>query len=479
MESPSSFNTANNRSRSSSEAEADAIHVAQYETYDRYMSDEVPTTAPVSGPTPGMSRQTPSHSHYDSATATPTINYHDVASPTSPSSMYSDYGRMTPAAESYHDSDVGDTGRVTGDTGSVSSGVGLGFAGIPRSGLPFNYESEVRSYGGDESDHENGADDTSNVTHDTSGVSHDISHVTHDTRNVTHDTHDTHDTGAASASPVPGAFPDIDSEEYTVGANAHKAKETGDMHRVTRDTGNVSRDTGNVSRDMGSVSRDIERVTHNTTGVTHDSEPATHTYNTTSPIAESQSFGHYSPATHDSDVDHLEPPSPAAVPPVGDRDGASYGDDSASYGDGSGSGAGASYGASYGTLADAPAPASALADARAPARVSRFSFSDRSPSKPDVSGHYRSHSQTGTSPNKSATRKLHKSKVSQTSIESFSLPKGDESREITPDMDKKLGEYNGRTGSVAFGANEGRVQQRQYKVLFFFFFSFSFSVHQL
>lgn len=90
---------------------------------------------------------------------------------------------------------------------------------------------------------------------------------------------------------------------------------------------------------------------------------------------------------------------------------------------------------SYGALADARAP-----DSPSQSRVSRFSFSDRSPSKSDVTGHYRSHSQTGSSPNKAATRKLHKSKVSQTSIESFSLPKGDESREISPETDKKLGE---------------------------------------
>lgn len=439
MNSPSSFNTANNRSRSSSEAEAD-IHVAQYQTYDRYTSDVVPTTESMSGVTETMS----SH-HYDSATATPTIHTLDVASPTSPSSMYSDYGRMTPAAESFHDSDGGDyRGGVTGD----NSGVGLGFAGIPRSGLPFNYESEVRQYG-DDSDRDIGGvtHDIGGVTgdtHDMDSVAHDMDSVTNDTHNTNHVTHDTNNTHSTS-SPIPGAFPDIDSEEYTVGANAHRGDHTTNVTHDTRDTHDIERvthDTGNVSLD---AAHDMDRVTHDTTGVTHDTGNVTNNATNTPsrPTSPPQSFGHYSPATHDSDVDHLEPPGGVADSPGGVSDVTEEGGEGgAESGYGAGSGGAESYGAGSGYGAQAGAESGtdssgALADARAPAGVSRFSFSDRSPSKPDVTGHYRSHSQTGTSPNKSASRKLHKSKVSQTSIESFSLPKGEEARD---EMDKKLGE---------------------------------------
>ncbi|KAG5362553.1 Serine/threonine-protein kinase STE20 [Yarrowia sp. C11] len=403
MDSPSSFNTANNRSRSSSEAEAD-IHVAQYETYDRY-SEGVSTTSGsgiVSSGTASSGTATSfsqAYPHSSSATATPTLNT-DVASPTSPSSMYSDYGRMTPgvgtpAVDGFPDS-AGDS--LPSSHHGDGAAIGLGFAGIPRSGLPFNYESEVRSYSDGIDDHD--AMEASGREEDTQLDEH-------------------------ADVPIPGAFPDIDSEEYNMSANVsgdrsvHQAENTSLANTSHASVASPAADTSHVS--------------------------------VTSPVAKTAladtSYGHYSPATHDSDVDHLETSEQDAV--YDTREMSRELDEAAKTGSTveqaeTATVVAAPTGVSYGTLADAPvadaAPAddAELANTASPSRVSRFSFSDRSPSKPDVTGHYRSHSQTGTSPNKSATRKLHKSKMSQTSIESFSLPKGDENREISPETDKKL-----------------------------------------
>lgn len=454
MESPSSFNTANNRSRSSSEAD---IHTAQYQHY-----------------------VVPEH-HLDSHTATPTIEG-DMASPTSPSSMYSDYGKMTPGADTFPEGV------------QTPEGVGLGFAGIPRSGLPYDsshYEAEVQAAKGHYEREVPGAFPNIDAEEYNQAAEYPVlsKKVLSDTKGSDAKSSDIDASYSAASAAT------LSDKAILSGSDNSSSYNTANYNDATREVSdaNASLDATHASNNATREVDDAAAATHNTgsvgdTSVGIGAATVASAYaasvgtatpsaaNAASGTRDIAAAGHYSPAAIDSDIDHHSPvASPAAMPPYESPVASPLPPVAASPVAAPVSAppvpsapvsappvppvAASTLPPVAAAVAASPvsAPPVPSAASASPARVSRFSFSDRSPSKPDVSGHYRSHSQTGTSPNKAATRKLHKSKVSQTSIESFSLPKEEarEGREGTPG-DKKLGEYDrGCCGAVASERRKG------------------------